>query len=182
MWPSFQDEPLIIDAVAAAEGRIGMTACPGRKYLASLTAPAWCRNLQDDLGSIRQWGASTLVTLLETQELKWLGVAALPRLARQCGLSWQHLPIMDGHAPDAGFRAAWTEVGADLRARLCRGESLVLHCRGGLGRTGTITAQLLIELGECPPQEAIARVRAARPGAIEAEEQEAYLMNLLPPH
>ena len=45
------------------------------------------------------------------------------------------------------------------------------HCRGGLGRAGMISARLLVESG-VEPEVAIAKVRAARPGAIETREQE----------
>jgi ADP-ribosyl-[dinitrogen reductase] hydrolase len=40
-----------------------------------------------------------------------------------------------------------------------------------------VAAQLLVELG-VPPQEAIERVRAARPGSIETAEQERYVLHL----
>jgi ADP-ribosyl-[dinitrogen reductase] hydrolase len=55
---------------------------------------------------------------------------------------------------------------------------LVIHCKGGLGRTGVVAARLLIELGETP-NAALARVRAARPGAVETPEQEDYVLNLV---
>jgi ADP-ribosyl-[dinitrogen reductase] hydrolase len=58
---------------------------------------------------------------------------------------------------------------------LLGGESIVVHCRGGPGRTGVIAARLLIELGESP-QRALSRVRAARPGAVENREQEIYVL------
>ena len=61
-----------------------------------------------------------------------------------------------------------------LLARLRDGESIVLHCKGGLGRTGMVAARLLVELG-CTPEEAIVAVRQARSGTIETREQEAYV-------
>ena len=45
----------------------------------------------------------------------------------------------------------------------------------GLGRTGTIAARLAIELGETP-ETALRRVRAARKGAVETHEREAYVL------
>ena len=57
------------------------------------------------------------------------------------------------------------------------GESVVVHCRGGLGRTGLIAVRLLVELGESPVS-ALVRVRAARPGAVETVEQEKYVLQL----
>lgn len=51
---------------------------------------------------------------------------------------------------------------------------MLVHCRGGLGRAGTVAAALLIELGETP-REALRKVRAARPGAVETRGQERYI-------
>jgi len=48
---------------------------------------------------------------------------------------------------------------------------------GGYGRTGMVAARLLIEFG-VEPEEAIARVRSARPGAIEMPQQEAWVLKL----
>jgi protein-tyrosine phosphatase len=51
-----------------------------------------------------------------------------------------------------------------------RGETVVVHCRGGLGRSGTIAACCLVATGR-DPVEAIRMVRKARPGAVEVESQ-----------
>ena len=66
------------------------------------------------------------------------------------------------------------EVGEGLRGRLRDGFSVLVHCKGGLGRAGTIAARLLIELS-LSPREAVYAVRHARPGAIETSEQHEYV-------
>ena len=53
-------------------------------------------------------------------------------------------------------------------------QNILVHCRGGLGRAGMISARLLVESG-VEPQTAIERVRTARPGAIEKRQQEAWV-------
>ena len=139
-----------------------------------MTGP-WARDLDTDLAAIRAWGASALVTLMESHELAHLQVGRLGEAARSIGLDWYHLPIRDVSVPSSAFETQWRTSGEELRGRLLGGQSLVVHCRGGLGRTGLIAARLLIELGEAP-RKALERVRTARPGAVETREQELYVL------
>jgi ADP-ribosyl-[dinitrogen reductase] hydrolase len=87
---------------------------------------------------------------------------------------WYHLAIVDASIPDQRFEQEWEIAGEEVRALLRGGHDVLVHCRGGLGRAGTIAARLLVELG-MDPAEAIARVRAVRPGAIETREQERFV-------
>jgi ADP-ribosylglycohydrolase len=102
-------------------------------------------------------------------------VQRLPEAIERRGMKWVHLPIRDVSVPDAKFEAAWATAGLELRDCLQRGGSILLHCRGGLGRTGTIAARLLVELG-MDAQDAIDAVRRVRPGEIETREQTSYVL------
>jgi len=170
--------PLRIDAVTVPEtdGLIGMTICPGKDEYAGLGIPSgpWKRDLELDLQVIRDWNAQALVTLIEDFEFELLSVPEFPEKARELGIRWFHLPIVDVWIPDKVFEEDWGRAGEELRQLLREGGRIVVHCRGGLGRTGLVAARLLIEIGMAP-QEAIRRVRAARPGAIQTKEQENYV-------
>jgi protein-tyrosine phosphatase len=48
---------------------------------------------------------------------------------------------------------------------------VVVHCRGGLGRSGLVAASVLVALGH-PSGEAIRIVRVAREGALGTPDQE----------
>ena len=157
-----------------AGGRIGMTFCPGKRDLMAMTGP-WDRDLQTDLGVINAWGAVALVTLMEDPELALLGVPNIGEMTESFGMAWHYLPIRDVSIPGPVFEGAWEMQGAALRRKLRDGERIVIHCRGGLGRTGMIAARLLIELGETPDR-ALQRVRAVRPGAVETSRQEDYVL------
>lgn len=154
-------------------GAIGVTFCPG-KHDPQAHDGAWSRDLPIDLGAIRAWGANALVTLLVDEEFEQLGVRGLGDMAESAGLEWHHLPIPDMQPPGWQFERRWLYSGTRLRRLLRRGGRVVLHCRAGLGRAGTVAARLLVELG-VPPAEAIARVREVRKGAIQTHAQERHV-------
>jgi len=171
-----ETDPLRIGTLdTPAGGRIGMTLCPGKHDPAAMTG-AWERDLRSDLDVIAAWGARALVTLMETHELVQLGVPDIGAQTESLGMAWYHLPIKDASTPSSAFEETWETAGAALRRILGNGEGIVIHCRGGLGRTGIIAARLLIELGG-DPDWALQRVRAARPKAVETREQEAYVLH-----
>lgn len=172
--------PIRIDAVQpiGSWGQIGMSFCPG-KIQSDARTGSWNRNLEKDVARIREWGASTVVTLMELRELAELDVIDLPSEIEQQGMSWLHLPIRDMHPPGRIFMQHWNECGRELVTRLVAGERVFIHCKGGLGRTGTIAACLLIESG-MKHLEAIASVRKARKKTIETLAQEYFVMTYGP--
>lgn len=134
----------------------------------------WARGLSLDLAEISRWSPSTVLTLMETQELEGLGVGGLGQAVRDTGMRWLHAPIQDVDVPDARFETRWSLLGHLLRQELLAGCKVLVHCRGGRGRAGMIAARLLVEFGE-DPEAAIAQVRAVRPGAIETRAQEDHV-------
>ena len=167
-------DPLQIAALTVGDGIVGVTLCPG-KGGDSVFGDGWERDLAMDVAAIRDWGASAVVTLIEDHEFEMLGVESLPDAIRGAGIEWHHLAVKDVSAPDQAFETRWVYAGARLRERLRSGDRVLVHCRGGLGRAGSVAARLLVELGAAP-REAIRQVRAVRPGAIETREQERWVM------
>ncbi|WP_373504903.1 cyclin-dependent kinase inhibitor 3 family protein [Aestuariivirga sp.] len=169
--------PLQIAEVTApdAKGAIGITFCPGKVQPAAMSG-AWHRDLGLDLDAIRKWGASTVITLIEHHEMKELRVQAIGADVAARGMDWLHMPITDVSVPDQRFTAAWKAEGQRLIAAIREGARVLVHCKGGLGRAGTVAALMLVDLG-MDPQQAIQVVRKARPGAIETKAQEHYILN-----
>jgi len=157
-----------------------MTFCPGKCQLSSLTG-GWKRDLMLDLEAIRNWGGRVLVSLMEAREFDTVSVPthSISTLTKDFGIEWIHIPIVDGLVPDETFLERWKKLVGILRDSLDRGDGVVFHCLGGLGRTGTMAACLLIETGVAATL-AITAVRAARPGAIENKAQEDFVLAYKP--
>jgi protein-tyrosine phosphatase len=167
--------PYLIDHVETPSGgRIGLTPCPGSARFPS-GRESWQRDLDADFDVIGAWGAAAVVTLVQASELTRPALDDLRSHAEHRGMTWHHLPIRDGGVPADEFEARWKDVGGALRGLLSGRRDVLVHCMGGLGRSGMIAARLLVELGE-DPGAAMRRVRAARPGAIENAAQEAWVL------
>lgn len=155
-------------------GRIGITFCPGKVQPDAMSG-SWQRDLGLDLDAVSEWGAVAVLTLIEDHELASLKVTDMGAQVRVRHMDWFHLPIPDVSVPDAAFEQQWKTVGPDLMNRLRAGFDVLVHCKGGLGRAGTIAARLMVELGVAPA-EAVKAVRSVRPGAIETSAQLDYVM------
>lgn len=168
--------PLRVDLlpVGTLPGCIGMTLCPGKQG-DGLYGGTWARDLQQDLEAICALKTGLLITLLEPHEFELLGVTALGSTCGQLGLAWQWLQVRDSDVPDAQAESLWPALSLQIRNTLAAGQQVVIHCRGGLGRTGVIAARFLIDRG-ATATEAIAAVRAARSGAIETWAQEQHVI------
>ena len=154
----------------AASGRLGMTFLPGKDEGAG---GVHHRNLDRDVRWLREaYAVDAFVLLVEDRELQALHVPTIAAVMQANGIDLAHHPIRDGGVP--ADRAALEQTLQGVRGRLANGESVVVACRGGLGRTGTVVGCLLRDAG-LAAEAAIALIRATRHGAIETAEQERFV-------
>lgn len=165
--------PLRINDLPLGNGCLGITFCPGKKG-ESVFGAAWDRDLDLDMNAIKGWGANAVLSLIEDHEFEMLGVPKLGEALNAHDIDWFHFPIRDLDVPADALIDKWAALSPQLHAIMERGGRVVVHCRGGLGRAGTIAALMLIERGWSAPQ-AISDVRAVRPGAIETADQESWV-------
>ena len=164
---------LAVVGAGRVRGQIAMAGCPGRATgMLSPSNSAW--RLQRDVATLKYWGAQALVTLLERPELALMRLGDLPAVAAAHQIAWYHVPLRDGHIPDDRFELLWQGVAPLLRRVLWCGGRVALHCGDGRARTALIAAKLLVELG-CPAQDALNRVRGARPGVLSRPAEEEFV-------
>lgn len=168
-----ESEPLRIDVVSALPGEIGLTICPGKQG-PTMTHGIWHRDIDTDLAVIRAWHPSMIIGLMEDFEYKFLHTATMPTRARELGMQYKNIAIKDGGIPCGSALRQWDSLKADIHAALDNSGRILVHCRGGLGRSGTLAAMMLIERG-MEAERAIRQVRERRTGAIETVGQERFL-------
>lgn len=154
-------------------GRLGLTFAPGKKGASVIqVGVTHDRDLAADLDRLAQQGVNVLAPLIEAHEFELLGICDYPQVAEERGLTVVPCPVRDRDVPgDPDTFGAFLD---ELMEQLLDGRAVVVHCRGGLGRAGLTAACLLTQAG-MPPEQAVARVRAARPGAIETAAQERFV-------
>ena len=74
-----------------AKGSIGITFCPGKKQISAMSG-AWDRDLGLDLDTIKTWGASTIVTLIEPHDIKEIRVTGIENSSGPGRSSWRGDP------------------------------------------------------------------------------------------
>lgn len=169
--------PLRVDFIAKEQmvlpGRIGLTLAPGKHQRDGLTGN-WQRDLDADLERLRMhWQTDVLLSLIEEHEFATLNISNLRERAQEQGMQVIWFPIRDISIPTSMAEfATMVEITNGL---LQEGKTVVIHCMGGLGRTGLVAAALLVYSTELTPTEAIATVRQARPGTIQTREQEQFI-------
>ena len=144
------------------KGRLMISISPGKKDSRSN------RNLQLDIEAIRSSGIQIIICLLEWSEMRKLNIVDYPRKAQEAGFLFYHLPIKDRGVPQ--YKEITALVPAIVK-HLADGENVLVHCKSGLGRAGTICACCLGHFGYSGT-DAIEMVRKQRPGAIQTSKQE----------
>lgn len=172
MLRTSETHPLIINEIPVAKGMLGLTFCPGKKQETSLTG-GWNRDVRLDIKALEDWGTTHVISLLESHEYIELGVRDLPQ-ELWMHFNWMNMPITDKCAPTTAWVKRWEREVVYLAARLNKDAKIVIHCKGGFGRTGTVAALILMHFGHTV-DEAVAKCREARENAVENDIQMNFL-------
>jgi protein-tyrosine phosphatase len=152
----------IYDIPAGEGGQIGLCPLPGR-----------AGSYHQDLAQILEWRPDLVLSMTEIDELRTGGASTLIDDLRRNSVALRHLPIRDFGAPRGNTLANWPSAAHEACALMQQGGRVLAHCFGGQGRSGMAVLRLLVEMGE-PAEQALARLRTVRPGAVETDEQYAW--------
>ncbi|MCK0151890.1 protein phosphatase [Marivita sp. S6314] len=150
---------MVIYAVPVGQGILGISPIPGGTG-----------DYAGDVRHLTEWKPAIVMSLVTEVELVAAGAAGLWRDLVDGGTRWEHLPITDFGVPDDAFVEAWPDVSAHARRALRGGGRILIHCRGGCGRSGMVALRLMIETGDAP-DDALRRLRAVRSCAVETDAQ-----------
>jgi protein-tyrosine phosphatase len=158
-------------------GAVGMLPLPGLVILRRGERTIDADQQEQVLDVLKSRGTTLLVSLLDQTECDADDSEHLQRAAELRGIRLVCAPILDFSAPDETLD--WPRLAQAILGELSLGRGAAFCCLAGYGRSGMMAARVLIETG-MPPQDAIAAVRSARPGAIESEAQVSYLLSSSP--
>lgn len=143
-------------------GQLALSMAPGKHDEESTLI--WRRDLPTDLDLLKlNYGVDRLVCLLETEELEQLAIPQLLTEAAARNIQTEHLPIPDEGLPES--MQAFSALVNTVVEATAAGETVLIHCKGGRGRTGMLAAACLVQLGFLPA-DAIDTVRQVRAGAL----------------
>jgi len=150
---------LILHTLSVGGGLLALSPMPGKSG-----------DYAGDVDFIRDWRPSLVITLTTRAELVAAHADSFGVDMRESGARWAHLPIEDYGSPDTQTAQDWLPI-SDFALSALRGQGRVLvHCKGGCGRSGMIALRLMVEAGE-EAVDALLRLRKIRPCAIETDAQ-----------
>ena len=150
---------LVIHALSVADGILALCPLPGVGG-----------NYHGDLEHIHDWQPGLVISMTTDAEHVAVGASTLGSDIQSMASRWVHLPVPDYCAPPSDVLVKWPSASHMARKALVGGGRVLVHCRGGCGRSGMAVLRLMIECGERPDL-ALARLRALRPCAVETPEQ-----------
>ena len=157
--PCKVSEGLVIYALTVGGGTLAIASLPGRDG-----------DYRGDMDVFHEWKPGIVLSMTTDEEMTSVGAPNLGSDIQNMASRWCHLPVQDFGTPNAEVNAKWPEVSANVRQALHGGGRVIVHCRGGCGRSGMVALRLMIECGE-ERFDALNRLRALRDCAVETKGQ-----------
>ncbi len=145
----------------------------GPGCLSTMARPRGGDWLAEEIAALRDAGVEVVVSLLTDEEISELELSKEAQLCQAQGIRYFSFPIQDFSVPTSEAEALAFLEG--LKAMLLDGKHLVIHCRGGIGRSSVMAGSLLVLAGYTP-QRALELLSDARGMHVpETDEQRAWV-------
>src|SRR5262245_30481104 len=115
--------------------------------------------LENEIAGWHSAGIKRVLSLLTAEEERELDLSDEGDRVTAQGMKFTAFPILDLGVPNS--ETEMTAVVEEIDADLAAGKNVVVHCRGGIGRSGLLASCLLIARGESP-KKAMAKASEAR--------------------
>jgi len=177
-------DPIRVDFCKLPDGipsTLGMTFAPGKvKEFSSVSGNSYRRDVSTDLQTLSSvYKTHVLVSLMKDEEYKEVHIESLFDKVKEYNMEHLVYPIGDCHVPQ-NFEEFNVEVVDKIIDRLRNGKNVVVHCMGGLGRTGLVCACCLLKLSpSIPPDEVIKSIRSSRKGTIQTYQQVTFVREFI---
>jgi protein-tyrosine phosphatase len=156
-------QPTLYEIERIGSGRLALMARP--------RAGDWA---SEEFAGLANLGVSEIVSLLESAEAREIGLAAEPAYCAEAGIRFHSFPIADRGVPSSA---------EDLSRLACRlyhscagGSFAAIHCRAGIGRSGLVSAGVLLHCG-FTVKDALSAISRARGLQVpDTEEQTEWLL------
>ncbi|GAA5885602.1 hypothetical protein JCM16303_001477 [Sporobolomyces ruberrimus] len=134
-------------------GNFMLSSCPGKKVRMNGESlkggrGAICRDVKLDLQRAKDEGVRMVVCCLDDSELAFLGTPFSEYAAACESLELQilRIPMVEGFAPSSPSSLD-AQLDRLIQNHTLRGDSVLAHCRGGIGRAGLVASCWMIKMG-----------------------------------
>jgi len=158
----------------------GICACPGKNLAKGRDGKVHKRDINADVKYFKEsLKIDIIICLLNKYELKTIGVD-LDKYQSACnenGIQMMVYPIVEMGVPIQSAQEFDTELMNFIMENMKNNKRMACHCRGGIGRAGTVASCLLLKTNLCKnPKLAITTVRNLRDKrCVESRKQEDYI-------
>jgi len=146
----------------------------GRGFLFVMARPVTSHSIEYEFIGIAKKGILKVVSLLELSEARDVGLDRERELCEFNGMAFVSYPIKDWELPSSVTEFA--EFTRNICQQITDGTNTVVHCRGGIGRTGMLAAGILLHCGY-EPDDAFRHISEARGAPVpDTDEQRNWIV------
>ncbi len=132
--------------------------------------------LEEEILSVKKQGAKVIISLLEKDEIRELGLERQSEICAKYEIVYLHFSIPDRSIPDQDKNLH--NFLKQIKERINQGDSTIVHCRMGIGRSSIIAGCLMLQDGYKPDElfSHISKVRGLK--VPDTDEQEEWLKKI----